>query len=242
MIFRHDPAFTKEQVEQILATPRQWFETGSFLYRDALRARAVLDDLPAHESTIVGKGVSIFIDHAGLTRSRQEGIAAMLFAFAVECWLKGLAILNKYNNICQVETPIKQALKIALLGWNEDDGENLVATIDRFLESEEGQKVLAQTRLEKASVMVGVNELLNRHSHHDLVQLAHDAGLKLSISPENKDFLKLLSSMNMQGRYPCHWKPDRVMPWAGVAGDSERWSALCDEIYKCYKEHEHLLV
>ncbi len=166
----------------------------------------------------------------------------MLFAFAVECWLKGLAILNQCPNVCQTKKPLMKAMDIALLDRNEDDGEDLTVVIGRILASEEGQKILAETRQEEANVLAVIKELITKNHSHDLVLLAKVAGLDLGKSPEIEDFLQLLTSMNMQGRYPCHLKPEKVMPWARIGGDPEKWNVLCEAIHRCYEEHEHLLV
>ena len=91
-----DKEFSQDAVDEILLNPWKWFEKGSELCHVVRVTLAAIDDGYTMETGIIGTTGWRFVDpKPGMKDGNVAQMTlpvAMLYAFAVECWIKGLAV------------------------------------------------------------------------------------------------------------------------------------------------------
>jgi hypothetical protein len=94
----------------LLASDHHWFDSGSRLYR---AANLLLERLPFDETSrpqFVGEVVACDLTDGSYYSVAFEGIPGMLYAMAVECWLKGLLIAQVPRKRHSIERTRKDEL------------------------------------------------------------------------------------------------------------------------------------
>lgn len=203
---------------EILADEDQWWNKGHELYEasEELRqwsARGVFSD-----TRRVGGPVSRTVDPTGLYyRWQRDLIAEMLYAFALENWLKGL-LVAQYPRLSELlRTQISAAISVAV-GTNEMSTEEILDAVSEAMNTDEiaeQLKVHASQRTAEDQARAGQ---IDKHKNHDLCRLAIAAGVQ--ITEEQRMFLDALSIVNQLGRYPALRKSspiDDIEPFVGNA-------------------------
>lgn len=235
---------TQSEVDAWLGLALNWFDKGSYLFKCAVLLRDLSDSFD--RSLIVGSlvaspliGDAAELDHA---KHNKDIIAAMLFAFAVECWLKGLLVIRVRgedgSRTMDKLTSTMIDAKVADLTFGNDEG--WTNALLKALRDPEVQASLSALDAERAQEDLRVkNEIRTNHNSHDLYKLA--LAVDLPRKRECRDYLDFLSAANMLGRFPAHFNVKKNIPWDdGKAGDEKEWTKLQEAILEAYDRRSEL--
>ncbi len=186
--------FDASDLRRALATHFTWFHLGSKLFH-AAQMTTPKDPLPSVPDVVVGGVYAADVTDPAHYWSDFERIPLMLYAMAVECWLKGIIVKK-------MSAPVQEELKV-LLGklsptFVEDYFRGQISSADEAIVEEraEKDKQLTADALSKLKTL----------SDHKLMSMAKEVGLNLDA--EEKELLEVLSHAIMLGRYPASFKPD----------------------------------
>lgn len=225
---RHDPPFTKEQIAAHLASARNWFDTGTTLHH---AAGVLLDDLkvvPDRHSVFVGKPVAANISDEHDRRREREIVPAMLFAMAVECWLKGFVVSMMPRE--SIETRKEWGAFLHVDISPEDMDNNYLEKLYDSFEKEESKKLESKLEQQQQKENKQGADAVREHRHHDLKDLARATGMLPLLKEHDLEYLEFLSSAIVSGRYPIAFHPEQVIPWEGIASERARWDSLNNAI------------
>lgn len=237
-LVRHDPPMGDEDKESILGSPANWFDKGSDLYETAVLVRDQLTSTHYGTTCIVGRPVwtrcgSSNEEHRLLHR---ESIAIMLFAMAVECWLKGLLIRSiPREQSRHWRESADRLLDEELAAGGFEESEWLAKLLEAMNKPEIESALNAQTAASRAENSDRAR-LVARHGGHNLRKLATSIQCAEAFREDQFEFLDLLSMAIQMGRYPMHNQPKAVIPWAEQGLEVSRWDDLCETIFTIYME------
>lgn len=183
-------------------SPDSFLEVGSILYHAHERVMSLT--LPKPYSLVVGKPILSNVSTSEMDRARIQMLGWMLYSFAVENWLKGLAL--KKGGSEQIGDKLRG-------DWQD---EMLAIQLGESYDPQEIFRVLNKALLAKEDLRTDIAEedgrYVEQHSknikklsrQHNIQELLENAGIDLSKSKQEDltNFLKMLEYANQAGRYP----------------------------------------
>ncbi len=223
---RHAHPFTKEDLESIKASEQAWFEVGDCLYKAAMHLLPWTEVLEEGGSSLhVGRPVMRMVNDE-LVLAQRPAVPEMLFAMAVEAWLKGLIVMRYRREPGRATRVLEQ-----LVEPDSELIEIIRATHDaRFQRAAKRDTV--KRSAENRTRVAALDQQKNRR--HDLRDIAKSAGITPR-SLKTRQYLDYLSRAVMFGRYPAPDNPGHVVVWEGVACDLTRWDEVRDLIHSKYE-------
>lgn len=227
--------FTERDLYQWLGTPYPWFEKGSDLYEAACLLRDCMD-VPERDVLYVGEPVATRCtsseDVTQYGRTRRQIVPAMLFAMAVECWLKGLVVAAIPRQSSTLWRQLSERIQIPHAEDLPDDEylDALLCTLDDPAFQSLLRSVGEHSHLENTRAWKSVGPL-----NHNLTRLADAAGVQLD--EEDREYLKFLTGSISVGRYPAAKSIHLCVQWeSGEPVDCHRWSSLARAIHAAYED------
>src|SRR5688500_13512332 len=108
---KHEPPVTEELRDRWLASAQMWLDKGSYLFEYALLLAEAAKNTPTRGTLYVGKpAAALVIGNQEYARESRTIIPAMLYAMAVEDWLKGIVILSQPEESRKVRQKIHELL------------------------------------------------------------------------------------------------------------------------------------
>jgi hypothetical protein len=196
-------------MERALSCEQSWWLVGDSLAKSAEVVRDSVAELPPFTNRMVGA----FVHGRGATSEgdvwRRRLSAEMLYAFAVENWLKGVLVASFFRSSGALHEEIESCLReelgigeefdatqfvllliLAFTGYCPEPVASAQATYETQFRAENQQRIQA----------------IKGHTNHDLVRLA-DA-VQLGLDEELRQYLAKLSDVVQIGRYPAHIRKD----------------------------------
>jgi hypothetical protein len=198
---------SKGRNDDLLGSERAWWQTADALNEaaDVLEAWVVKGDFTGKQKVgcfLLENTVVIAFSH----RWRRRLVALMLYAFAVENWLKGILVAE-----CKRGSPVTYE-QIQLILEERVDPDLTVAECFRaasaVLNEPDVQAIQKRYLSQKATEDSERAEAAMKHKTHDLARLAVAAGIRLDAG--ERAYLDALSYIVQIGRYPAHGSQENV--------------------------------
>jgi len=177
---------------------------------------------------VVGLVLGPTIGAEGLgERIRRIAVSDMLYAFAVECWLKGLIVASVRRSSPSVYDEYVE--KSGALGVDLD--ESFQRLLD-FAKHPDGHRLIEKCKLPREEENLTRTDRIPKRGH-DLIDMADLAGVDLD--EEGSAHLKFLQHMNQKGRYRTSKNPYDG-DYAHHAGSETLRQSLGEAIQKRYHQ------
>lgn len=154
----------------------------------------------------IGRGAAALTNPSnGLYVYRRKLVVDMLYAFAVENWLKGLLVAS-YD---RMSSSRRKAIDKMLEDMTDLGGRFDEQYMDLLFKALNSSQVTAEMELynqERSLEDLDRFQALKPHMSHFLERLANAAGLR--IDQEMQAYLNALSDIAQVGRYPAHSKKE----------------------------------
>lgn len=188
---------TDDEINQILGNEDSWFRTGSILFElsEVARNHALNGRMQQHLT--VGEPVAKWNEPGSPMAIHTRLVSAeMMYAFAVENWLKGLVVMAFHRK--SQKTRKKMHVELTRLVGTEADVQEILAGFQHPAVA----PILEQYANEESAENKTRRDSAMTHRGHQLAKLAQVAGLS-GLSQCDLDYLEVLSEVNMLGRYPA---------------------------------------
>jgi hypothetical protein len=209
--------YSKHDVNILLSLESEWFKIGTRLY-------ILADQVDEHPPIrvpfpiIVGREVGIEEDDTFLISQEFKCQAGMLYAMAVEAWLKGLLLKQASRGIeTELESQYLAAIGQALDGNQANEAETIASAFwEEFFKRH--------------------CSVIQSHKTHNLERLARSCGMDAHLNENDLAFLCALSSAIERGRYPATFSPEKMeLPDSDLA-DVVMWGRINNAIKKRFDE------
>ena len=206
------------------ASPHPWFTRGSQLYQLGIQAL----DQPVGASTIVGKPTAGWVTRDLEGEGARVEVGWMLVAMAVECWLKGLMLwdrvqnLDAYRSYREAKEDFRRAVPEDLKQLGDFQRSEICAQLSGDLD-----KCLEDLRRDALEIVSELESL-----GHRLADLAERAGVE-----GHSRVLSFLRSMIILGRYPGPKKVSEV-PEMNQDEARQQLDSLLDSVFRRFLELE----
>lgn len=212
-----EPRFSEDEINVLLSLDDEWLKIGSrlFLISDGLMEQT---DIQRFLDIYVGEKVSFEDDDEFTVGAQIERHASMLFAMAMEAWMKGLLLSQEQESIWgSVKDEYESRIQAAEDSKSDADLESVI--------KEFWNTVFQEQR-----------SIIDRHRKHDLLQLARDCGLAQYLTSDDLDFLKHLGSAIERGRYPAAFKPYKMQAHDYELANTITWARLRAAVLKRFED------
>lgn len=212
-----EPRFSDKDVDFLLSQDDEWLRIGSRLYHisDGLMDKTKLQRF---QEIYVGYKVAEEEDDEFTVGAHIERQATMLFAMAMEAWMKGLLLSQEQDSSWG---SVKERY------WSR-----IQATQNMELGSE-SPSVFGEFW---DAVFEEQRKVIDRHKNHDLLRLANDCGLTQYLNPDDQDFLKQLGSAIERGRYPASFRAHKMAAPDIELSNTITWSRLRTAVMKRFRD------
>lgn len=213
----NEQPYTKEDIDVLLSLDDEWLRIGSRL---SVIAYDLIDrdDYSAFLDIHVGFKVCSEEDDKYTIGAQVERHASMLFAMAMEAWMKGL-LLEQFS--------------IPTWKSTEADYQERIQHAREFGTDPEQQALYKEFWNE---VFERQRKLFDKHKKHNLLYLADDCGVAAYLSSDDKEFLNRLSSAIERGRYPAAFHPKKMVAPDSELSNTVKWSRLQQAVFKRYSD------
>jgi len=227
---------TEDQKNIWLADEKRWFERGSTLWH---ASQHLLNDWQyAPSALVIGKPADS-VD--AYWNSSEVGIVSeMLYAMAVECWLKGLFLMQQPRRKSRARARKIDRFVRENFEYRVDPAEysaQLISLFETHPMPLQHRRLDADVAAENAERIAWFDKKKHPKDHlrrHDLRHLAKMAGVKIRAKAD-LDYLDFLEKANMLGRFPALFEADRAVPWNDIPRQSIRKDRINAAIFNRYQ-------
>jgi hypothetical protein len=223
--------------DDVLANEHAWWHTGDALNEAAGVLATWVETRQFSGREMIGAACVANVGIDGFGHVWRRGlVGSMLYAFAVETWLKGLIVAAFPRKSPAMFDEIQEMLR-ERVDPNLRGEECYLAVAEAYDDpavSAKQKRFLAQKAVEDAER----GNAVMAHKSHDLANLAEAAGLVLG--QDERAYLDALSYVVQIGRYPAHASKENV-DIESLLGDQGCRSKLDAAIMERYVKVRHPL-
>lgn len=227
----------KPDYTETLASEEMWWHTDHALYESFVALQVWLEQGEFSGSFMVGQSCAELVNPNGFGYHWCRRLSAeMMYAFAVEAWLKGILVASK-EQVSYVTYEEADALMGEWIATNAPGEEEFIHRIMAAMSTPPVQEKLEKHRAEKAVEDAECKQALMDHLSHDLAKLAKDS--KLGIGEHEQKYLRALSIVVMLSRYPAPIKGVQVGKIEDMVSNEDLRARLNKAISDRYDQVRH---